>query len=183
MKNHQTEKELVAGCIRNDRRSQEAFYRKYFPVMLRMVGRYTQDQDEAISILNDGFLRVFKKLDTFSFNGSLEGWVRRLVFNALSDYYRKANRSMRFLVFEDRDKKTDDSVLNDLYFEDLLGYVGQLPDATQRVFHLYAIEGFKHKEIAAMLKISEGTSKWHLSSARKQLQSILNKHNNQHYAG
>jgi DNA-directed RNA polymerase specialized sigma24 family protein len=94
-----TDEELIAGCLQNDRHFQEVFYKRFFPTMMRMCRRYTQDPDEAMTIINNGFLRVFKKLDTYSFKGSLEGWVRRLVFHSLSDFYRKGGESQTIRAF------------------------------------------------------------------------------------
>lgn len=173
---------LVEGCIRNERSSQEQFYRQFFPTMMRMVLRYTQDKEEAMTIVNNGFLRVFKKLDTYSYKGSLEGWVRRLVFHSLSDYFRlKKNKPMHFLELADRDQPVANEVYANLYFEDLVKLIDHLPPATAEVFNLYAIEGYSHAEIADRLMISVGTSKWHLSNARQKLQALLKKRNKQYH--
>lgn len=168
-----TEEELVAGCAANDRRAQEAFYRKFFPEMLRMCLRHTRDHDRAIEIVNLGFLRVFKKIHTFAFRGSLEGWVRRLVWHTMADYFRDNARYAHFLVFEDRDDAVPERGHEGFYEEDILKAVRRLPPVSQEVFRLYAIEGYSHAEIAAQLSISEGTSKWHLSTARQRLREQL----------
>ena len=168
-----TEKELIDGCIDNDRYAQEMLYRKYFQTMMRMVLKYTQDQEAAMEIINNGFLRVFKKIHTFSFSGSLEGWIRRLVFHSISDYFKKNTKTMHFLNLEDRDAPNKENALNSLYLEDMLKLAGNLPDATKEVFFLYAVEGYTHVEIAEMLNISTGTSKWHLSNARKKLKQLI----------
>jgi RNA polymerase sigma factor (sigma-70 family) len=168
-----TEQELVEGCIRNDRRAQEAFYRRFFPEMRRMCLRYTREEDIAIEIVNNGFLRVFKKLHTFAFKGSLEGWVRRLVYHSVADYFRDNARYMHFLVLEDHDKPVPENSHEVFYEEDILNVVRSLPPVSQEVFRLFAIEGFSHAEIAANLQISEGTSKWHLSTARQKLREHL----------
>ena len=168
-----SDEELVAGCIRNERRVQEAFYRRFFPEMLRMCMRYTRDEDTAIEIVNNGMLRVFKKLHTYSFKGSLEGWVRRLVYHSMADYFRDNARYLRFLVFEERDDIVPEYSHDTFYEEDILKAVSTLPPMSQEVFRLYAIEGFSHAEIAANLNISEGTSKWHLSTARQKLRDML----------
>ncbi|MEN0006470.1 MAG: sigma-70 family RNA polymerase sigma factor [Bacteroidota bacterium] len=179
-----SEKELVEGCIDNDRRCQEALYRKFFPTMMRMCMRYAKDEHIAVEIVNIGMLRVFKKLDTFSFKGSLEGWVRRLVFHALSDYYKKHTKPVHFLELADRDEPVPASSLSDLYLEDILNLVDLLPDASRKVFQLYAIEGYTHVEIGKMLGISDGTSKWHLSAARKKMKQLIKQHyNTRNYAG
>ena len=183
-KKQYSEKEIVKGCIDNDRFFQEMLYRKFFPAMLAMCMRYTKDRDVAMEIINQGFLRVFKKLHTFTFSGSLEGWIRRLVFNSLSDYYKKSSRKIHLLSIEDRDAPIQENALDNLYFEDLLELVNLLPGATQKVFRLYAIEGYTHAEIGELLNISVGTSKWHLSNARKQMKKLIKlKNNTSRYAG
>lgn len=161
------------GCADNDRRAQEALYRRYFPDMLRMCRRYTRDEDTAIEIVNNGFLRVFKKIHTFGFKGSLEGWVRRLVYHSMADYYRDNARYLHFLVFEERDEVVPERGHEVFYEEDILRAVYTLPPVSQEVFRLYAIEGYSHAEIAENLSISEGTSKWHLSTARQKLRDLL----------
>ena len=172
-KKHYTEQELVEGCARNERRAQEAFYRLFFPEMMRMTRRYTRDEDIAIEIVNNGFLRVFKKIHTFAFKGSLEGWVRRLVYHSMADYFRDNARYLHFLVFEERDEAVPESGHETFYEEDILRAVSTLPPVSQEVFRLYAIEGYSHAEIALQLSISEGTSKWHLSTARQKLRALL----------
>lgn len=180
-----TDEELVAGCIKNDRTSQELLYRRYFNSMMRMTMRYTNDREQSLEIVNNGFLRVFKKLDTFAFKGSLEGWVRKLVYHSLSDYFsQKQNKPVHFLVFEDRDTPISQEALKNLYAEDILNMVEELPPATKEVFVLYAIEGYTHVEIGDKLNISEGTSKWHLSNARQKLKQMIQQNSStRNYAG
>ena len=172
-KKNYTEQELVEGCARNERRAQEALYRRFFPEMLRMCRRYTRDEDTAIEIVNNGFLRVFKKIHTFAFKGSLEGWVRRLVYHSMADHFRDNARYLHFLVLEERDEAVPERGHEVFYEEDILRAVRTLPPVSQEVFRLYAIEGYSHAEIAENLSISEGTSKWHLSTARQKLREIL----------
>lgn len=180
-----SEKDLVEGCARNERQAQEIMYRRFFPAMLAMCMRYAADRDEAMLIVNNGFLRVFKKIHTFSFKGSLEGWIRRLVFHSLSDYFKQQPKNVHFLVWEEWDSvRTENPALPKLFLEDLLCMVEQLPPATKNVFYLFAIEGYTHQEIAETLGMSEGTSKWHLNAARKRLKELIAQQNlNQSYAG
>jgi RNA polymerase sigma factor (sigma-70 family) len=168
-----TEQELVSGCATNDRRTQEALYRHFFPEMLRMCRRYTRDEDTAIEITNNGFLRVFKKIHLFEHKGSLEGWIRRLVYHCMADYYRQNARYLHFLVLEDHDNSVPERGLESFYEADILSAIKTLPPTSQEVFRLYAIEGFSHAEIAESLKMSEGTSKWHLSTARQKLRELI----------
>lgn len=178
-----TDEQLVRGCVANERQWQERFYRRFFPTMMAMCLRRTNDQDEAMTIVNNGFLRVFKKIHLYSFKGSLEGWVRRLVWHSLADHFRNRSKSVHFLVFEERDEPVQTSPADQLYFEDLLNLVTLLPQATQQVFRLYAIEGFNHREIGERLGISEGTSKWHLANARKKLKQLIDQQQLRNYAG
>ena len=179
-----SDQELVQGCAKNDRQFQELLYRKYFSSMMYMCLRYTEDRDIAMQIVNNGFLRAYKKIDSFSFKGSLEGWIRKIVYHSLSDYYKKHSKYLQFLVLEEREEAIPDTALSNMYAEDILGMVDELPPATKKVFQLYAIEGYAHKEIAVKLGISEGTSKWHLSTARKTLKRLINKSTiNRHHAG
>lgn len=177
------EKEIVEGCVRNERYFQELLFRQHFDTMMRMCMRYTRDKDKAMEIINMGFLRVFQKLHTFQFKGSLEGWIRRLVFHSLSDYFKKDSKYLQFMVFEERDQSTIEKAHSNLYAEDILKMVETLPPATQEVFRLYAIEGFTHVEISKNIGISVGTSKWHLSNARKILKKLIDQNNLRYYAG
>lgn len=176
------ERQLVAGCIANDRRCQEALYRKHFHTMFGLVSRYASDEQEALFILNQGFLRVFQKIHLFGFRGSLEGWIRRLVFHSISDHFRKKNRQIHFLDVDEMEPAIGEQILPPLFEADLLQLVDDLPDATRNVFQLYALEGYTHPEIAQQLGISVGTSKWHLSEARKRLKkAMINSKEFSHY--
>ncbi len=175
-KKRYTDEELVAACADNDRLAQEALYRRFFPEMLRMCRRHTRDDEIALDILNRGFLRVFQKIHTFAFRGSFEGWVRRLIWHSLADYFRDNARYTHFLVFEERDDAVADQSNDVFHEEDILRAVRMLPPMSQEVFRLYAIEGYSHAEIAENLSISEGTSKWHLSTARQKLRDQLREH-------
>lgn len=149
-----------------------------------MCRRHTSDQDALISIINDGMLKVFKNLSRYNYEGSFEGWIRRIVFRSLSDYFRKENKYLKFLIFEEKDQRHHEQALTDLYYEDLMEITRSLPDKMSKVFHLYAIEGFTHKEIAKKLNMSDGTSKWYLSEARKEIKKKLALlHKRIHHAG
>ncbi|MEE9438102.1 MAG: RNA polymerase sigma factor [Saprospiraceae bacterium] len=177
MDSNEKYRQLIDGCKQNDRKSQEQLYRCLFDKMLAMCRRYTQDEDKQITIINDGFLKVFKKIDTYNYSGSFEGWVRRLVFNSLSDYFRKENKYLKFMIFNDEDIDKGYEPAQELYYQDIIKLTDFLPSKTKKVFYKYAIEGYTHKDIGKTLNISEGTSKWHLSEARKKLKELLSKRN------
>jgi RNA polymerase sigma-70 factor (ECF subfamily) len=140
--------------------------------------KYTRDEDKALLILNDGFLKVFQKIGSFRFEGSLEGWIRRLVYHTLADFYKKENTYIRFIQFEmPEDQVTQVTPIDHLQFQDLIGLLDRIPARSAEVFKLFAIEGYSHDEIGVMLNISTGTSKWHLSHAREKLRNILTHEN------
>lgn len=145
--------------------------------------RYAGNREEAMTIVNDGFLRVFKKIQLYSGKGSLEGWIRRLVWHSLADYFRKRERYLRFLVCEERDAPITEGPADHLYAEDILNMVDQLPPASREVFRLYAIEGYSHAEIGEQLGISSGTSKWHLNLARTKLKHMLGRRDESTFSG
>lgn len=175
-----SDEELVTGCARNDRQVQEALYRRYFRTMMQMCRRYTDDPEIAMTICNDGFLKVFKKINTFAFKGSLEGWIRRIVYHCISDYFRRDSKYVQFMVFEEHEEISNPEIVPGLYLEDLMKLITKLPTMSEKVFRLYAIEGFNHREIGETLGMSENTSKWHLSNARKKLQELLKDQRNQY---
>lgn len=172
---------VIQGCIANNRKSQEKIYRHFFPVMERMIRRYTQDDDQVMSIMNNGFLRVFKKVHLYEHKGSFEGWIRRLIYHSLSDYFRSNSKDLKFLVFDDISRERPITANNSLYYEDLIKLVHKLPEKHMKVFQLYAIEGYLHREISEQMNISEGTSKWYLSEARKVLQKSITNNYGKNY--
>ena len=142
--------------------------------MMAMCMKYTKDQDKALLILNDGFLKVFQKIGTFRHEGSLEGWIRRLVYHTLADFYKKENSYIRFIQFDMPEHlEAKSSPTDNLQFQDLIGLLDKIPGRSAEVFRLFAIEGYAHEEISHMMNISVGTSKWHLSNAREKLRMIL----------
>ncbi len=172
---------VIDGCVENKRKSQEKLYKHFFPTMERMIRRYTQDDDQVISILNDGFLRVFKKIHLYEHKGSFEGWIRRLVYHSLSDYFKRNAKDLKFLVFDDFKREKPVRADESLYYDDLIKLINKLPEKHMRVFQLYAIEGFLHREIGEQMSISENTSKWYLSEARKILQKSIAKNFGEQY--
>lgn len=168
---------IIEGCKKNDRLSQAALYKKFFGKMMAMCLRYAANRDEALEILNEGFLKVFTGLNQYHHTGSFEGWVRKIIFNTAMDTVRARLRYKEEPMAESSDASISESLTDKLQTADLMNLLLKLPEATRTVFNLFAIEGYKHQEIAELLKISEGTSKWHVAEARKLLQQMLNKLN------
>lgn len=174
----ETEMQLINGCIENDRKSQERLYRRYFDLMYSICGRYSRDESEALSILNDGFLRIFKNIGSYRNDGSFEGWLRKIMYRAVADHFRLKANNISFLLpdeqmtaFIRQEESTDQ-----LFIEDLMQYIDMLPSSSSKVLIMYAIEGYTHKEIGNIMNISENTSKWHLSNARQLLREKLCRH-------
>jgi len=144
--------------------------------MEKMVMRYTQDEDQIIDILNNGFLKVFQKIKTFEGKGSFEGWIRKIVYHSISDYFRRSQKDLKFLIYEN--EYSNEPVQKEdtnLYYQELMSLIEKLPEMQMQVFHLFAIEGYNHKEISEKLNIKHGTCRWYLSEARKQLQKEYSK--------
>ena len=145
--------------------------------------RYVNDRNRAAEIVNDGFVKVFTKIHQYENRGSFEGWVRRIVFHSLSDSIKRDANYLKFMVFEEHDKNHHNRILDHLYEEDIYKLIEKIPPASGDVFILYAVQGYSHKEIAELKDISIGTSKWHLSEARKRLQSLILENYNRTNAG
>jgi len=126
----------------------------------------------VLSIINDGFLKVFTRIDTYNRTGSLVGWIRKVVFNCLSDYFKVKNRSIRFIMLEDQ-VNSHPEIHDHFYYDELLALIQSIPEKHAKVFELYAIEGLKHDEIGKLLGMKEGTSKWYLNQARIILKEKL----------
>ena len=167
--------QLIQGCIRNDRAAQEKLYRLFYPKMMALVKRYIDHEMQAEEIMNNGFLRAFQKVKQYNFQGSFEGWLRKIVFHAVADYVKQNTRYTDKILLVEKDEFVHKDHADKLYYDQLLQLVHALPDATRTVFNMYVMEGFTHKEIGNLLGISEGTSKWHLSEGRRVLKEKIEK--------
>lgn len=175
-----TTSELIEGCKKNNRRYQEALYMKYFDEMYKMCFRYLKEEESTLDILNTGFLKVFEKIDSFRAKGSFEGWIRRIIYRTMVEHFRSQKSYQKFIVLDLEDnyqntKKVSPTALEELYYEDLLELLAELPPKSALVFRMHAIEGFSHREIGSELDMSENTSKWYLAKARKELQDRIKK--------
>lgn len=160
---------LIKACTYNDRVAQKEIYYMFYPKMMAMIRRYFEDEMMAEEIINNGFLRVFSKIHLFEFKGSFEGWVRRIMHNAVADYARNNLKFHQHTVLDDKEYQIEKKESNNLFYQDLLKIIETLPQTTKVVFNMFVLDGLPHKEIAKMLNISENTSKWHVCEAKKQL--------------
>lgn len=150
-------------------------YRSYYGAMMNLCLRYTKNESDALEVLNTGFLKVFQNIQRYeSGKGALYTWIRTVVIRSCLDFVRrKGKEEIHSGIEEATDLPAEAEIIGQLEAMQLLSFIRQLSPATQAVFNLYAIEGFTHKEIAQLLNISEGTSKWHFSEARKKLQQMI----------
>jgi len=181
LENKEHLKLIVEGCVRGERKSQEALFKQLYGKMLVVCYRYINDKDAAQDVLQDGFIKVFDKLGFFDFSGSFEGWVRRIIVNTAIDSIRKSKKNP-FLSDQDTDFKQEavDEMVEkeELEFKTLkaevaLEAISKLSPAYRTVFNLFVLEDFSHREIAEILGINEGTSKSNLAKAKMNLQRIL----------
>ncbi|WP_026461391.1 RNA polymerase sigma factor [Adhaeribacter aquaticus] len=171
------ESELIEGCQNRDRQSQSKLYSLLAPKMLVVCLRYTKSREEAEEVLQKGFLIVFQKISLFRFEGSLEGWVRKIMVNCALQEVR-AKSPMQYQTLQTLpDIEDKEYILPEISAKELIALIQKLPPMYRAVFNLYVFEGMKHKEIASLLNISEGTSKSNLSDAKKILQKTVMRQN------
>lgn len=169
-----TEKELIEGCIREDKSCEKALFLQYAGKMLTVCRRYARHQAEAEDMLQDAFIKIFANLKKFGFQGSFEGWIRRIVVNtALKNIKKSSFKNEQIGVETLPESSTEPLILAKLNEEVLLDLIKELPDGYRFVFNLYAIEGFSHQEIAEKLGIEASTSRSQLVKARKFLQNKI----------
>lgn len=167
---HKNQALLIKKVRQNNREAQELLFNQFSSKMLGVCRQYITDRHKAEELMLNGFLKVFKKLGTFQKKGSFEGWIRRIMVNECLSYLRKQDK----LVFVD-----DAHVFEDVYQEnhgeddisDLQILIDKLPSSWRVIFNLFAVEGYKHKEIAILLDITEMTSRSRYFKAKKQLQA------------
>jgi RNA polymerase sigma-70 factor (ECF subfamily) len=164
-----TDKELIETCLKDNPKAQKMLYDTYSSVLFGICLRYSKNEEEAQDILQDSFIKIFTKLDTYQFTGSFEGWLKRIVTNTSIEYYRK-KITMEHLEEIGFNKYLAIDSDRGLEVEELLKMIQELPEGYRMVFNMYAIDGYTHGEIATKLNISEGTSKSQLSRARAYLQ-------------
>ncbi len=179
------EKSLVDLCRKKNRQAQKLLFDTYFKKMMPICLRYLKNESDSLEVMNTAFLKVFDKIADYKAEGRLESWIKRIVINTTIDYIRshKAYKEQfihtnEFHLYGEPVEETDSSDVVDDYpdfsKEEIFDMVATLPPATRVVFNLFVIDEFSHKQICEQLKISTGTSKWHLSNARTLLKEKIN---------
>lgn len=171
---------LIKDCQKNDRQAQSNLFQLLAPKLMGVCVRYMNNKEDAQDVLQDGFVKIFHNIHQFKFEGSFEGWARRIMVNMALEQLRKKH-ALKFS--EDIDnhfylETYDEDAISYLNKKDLLHIIQNIPSGYRTVFNLFAIEGYSHKEISEQLNISEGTSKSQFARARKYIQQEINKKEN-----
>lgn len=169
---HQEEAEIIQLAIDNNRQAQQQIYSKFSLKMLSVCRQYIKDIQLAEDVMLTSFMKVFTNLKRFENKGSFEGWIRRIMVNECISYLR-VQKKVKFIEDENYTEESFNGIESQLSTDQIQFLIDALPDGYKMVFNLYAIEGYKHNEIATMLGINEGTSKSQLSHARKMLQKQI----------
>lgn len=167
--------QLIQGCIKGHSQSQNELYKHFMQKMFVVCLRYSKNREEAEEVLQEGFVRVFEYIHQYKFAGSFEGWIRKIMVNCALQKYRSKSQ-LRMVVNTDiteHESIDNEEIISRLGAKELMNMVQQLPPSYRLAFNLYVFEGMKHREIAELLKISEGTSKSNLYDARLLLQKAV----------
>lgn len=168
--------ELIHSCKKGKRQAQAELYRKYSGILFGMCLKYSRNRTEAEDNLHDSFMTIFNKIDQYKFNGSFEGWIKRITVNTVLQKYRK--EQYLDVVSENIGEEVNiDAETADISLSALLGYIQELPNKYRLTFNLYVLDGYSHKEISEMLGTSTGTSKSNLARAKMILREKIEKEN------
>jgi RNA polymerase sigma factor (sigma-70 family) len=167
--------QLINGCVNENRFAQKYLYERYFGKLVSVTYRYARDKQEALDILNQSFLKIFQSLNRYQDTGNLLAWMKTIVLRTALNHIRNKENFVNIddVVHLKEEHPLSSEALLGFDVEYIIQALQQLPAATRTVFSLFEIDGYKHQEIADMLNISVGTSKWHLSEAKTRLQKTL----------
>jgi RNA polymerase sigma-70 factor (ECF subfamily) len=175
-KNFEEIQYLIEGCLQSDREAQRKLYRYFYGYAMSVCVRYSKSNEEAREVLNDGFMKVFTKIEKYDSEKSFKGWLRRIMINTALDNYRHNFKHYHHRDLEAAEHEvTSETITHQFSHAELMVLIQRLSPAYRAVFNLYAIDGYTHEEISEMLGISVGTSKSNLFKARANLQAMLKK--------
>lgn len=177
-----TEEELIKKCRNKERRAQKFLFDRYSPKMFGVCRRYVKNNDDAEDIMVEGFYKVLSNIDKFKGNGSFEGWIRRIMVNQSLMFLRKNNNFKLSVEISNVTISASPVVEENLAAQDILNLLNHLPTGYRTIFNMYVIEGYKHREIAEILKISINTSKSQLILAKKRLRELVKRNYPDTYA-
>ncbi len=168
------EQKLIRGCQKKQLKAQEMLYKHFFGYAMSICLRYAYSREEAGEILNDGFMKVFDKIETYQEGNSFKAWLRKILINTAIDYQRKNLKYQQTTQLEELvHTEGYNSVIEKLSVEDILSLLNQLSHLQRCVFNLFEIEGYSHSEIAEILEIPENTSRTYLTRAKKKLRELF----------
>ncbi len=168
------EADLIAACVRNEEWAQKALYESFYPVLYPICIRYAIDKEQALDILHEGYIKVFRYIGRYQSGTNLKAWIKRIIVNTAIDHYRK-NSKMRTSDIEQayHVSSLDADAISQINAEDIMSAIQELPDQYRTIFNLFIIDGYSHQEIGEKLNINESTSRSNLAKARKKLKSII----------
>lgn len=169
--------DIITACKTHNPIAQEKLYKHYFALMYSICKKYSDNQQTILGLINEGFLKIFLNIQSFdNSKGNFESWAKKIITNTAIDYARQRNKN---LIIELKEEEKPEKYLQhdpqNNVEEEVLYLIKSMPAVTQKVFSLHIFKGYSHKEIAAMLDIPEGTSRWHVSEARKTLKQQADK--------
>lgn len=165
---------LIDRCKEGERRAQEQLYRKLYSFSMAIALRYSRDVNDASDILSHAFYKIFRSLKSYDKNkGQFHAWVKRIIINEALDHIKSRNVLVEDFIEANDNTSITNSATHTIRVNEIMAEIQKLPPATHAVFVMYVIDGYNHREIAELLNITAGTSKWHLSEARRILQQRL----------
>lgn len=174
------EKALIKECLDDNRKAQFKLYKACYGILMSICLRYEKNKEDAEEMLNVGFLKIVTNLEKYDSKVPFDAWIRRIMINTIIDAYRRNKKDREHLEYTDfeepqyeKDNVSYNQAQLDFDAEELLDMIQSLPETTGKVFNMHVIEGYSHKEIAELMNISTGTSKWHVSHARKELKKKI----------
>ncbi len=169
---------LIKDCINRNRKAEYELYKVTFSYLMSICIRYTKNQDQAKEQLNMGFLKILTNLEKYNEEVPFKAWIRKIMVNTLIDEYRKHKKQSEVIDFveeyyENGSYSEQNGAIEKMSADQIHKLIAKLPPMAQQVFNMFVIDGYSHKEIGEILDIEEGTSKWHLNSARQKLKEML----------
>jgi RNA polymerase sigma-70 factor (ECF subfamily) len=173
---------LIQRCIKGERRAEYELFRITYSYFMSICIRYTHNQDRAKEILNMGFYKILSNLNGYQQDVPFKPWARKIMINTLINEYKKEKNhtaNVRYVdsYFDSSDHADLNDAISRINVDQIYAFIAELPPASRQVFNLYYIDGYLHREIATMLNITEGTSKWHLNAARERLKEMIRNEN------
>ncbi len=166
--------EIIKGCSANNRIAQKVLYKRFYGKLFGTAIRYTRNKEEAQEVLNNAFLKIFASIDSYRPTGSFPAWVNKIVIYTSIDYLRKYTKFKDTAPIEYANTVTlPNHIIAQMSAEEIYQLLNKLSPTTKAVFSMYALDGFKHREVADILDISENTSKWYFAKAKKELQILI----------